>query len=67
MSTPVKKIGMTPPHPGEFIRTEILDELKLNVGQAAMAFATTNTASAAAATGTSTRWCFAAAALRMRS
>ncbi len=35
MSTIVKKVGMMPPHPGDFIRTEILDELKLNVGQAA--------------------------------
>jgi len=35
MSTAPKKIGMTPPHPGDFIRTEILDELKLNVAQAA--------------------------------
>jgi addiction module HigA family antidote len=26
---------MTPPHPGEFIRDEILDELKLTVSQAA--------------------------------
>jgi antitoxin HigA-1 len=32
--TPIK-IGMTPPHPGEFIRDEILDELGLNVGEAA--------------------------------
>ena len=35
MSTKPKKIGMTPPHPGEFIRDEIFSELKLNVGQAA--------------------------------
>ena len=35
MSTQPKKIGMTPPHPGEFIRDEILDPLKLNVGEAA--------------------------------
>ena len=35
MSTKPKKIGMTPPHPGEFIRDEILAELKLNVGEAA--------------------------------
>ena len=31
------KIGMTPPHPGEFIRAEILDELKLSVSAAAKA------------------------------
>jgi addiction module HigA family antidote len=35
MSTRPKKIGMMPPHPGEFIRDEILAELKLNVGEAA--------------------------------
>lgn len=35
MSTRPKKIGMSPPHPGEFIRDEILGELKLNVGAAA--------------------------------
>jgi addiction module HigA family antidote len=35
MSTTPKKIGMMPPHPGEFIRDEILDEFKLNVGAAA--------------------------------
>jgi antitoxin HigA-1 len=35
MSTTPKKIGMMPPHPGDFIRTEILDELKLSVSQAA--------------------------------
>lgn len=29
------EIGMTPPHPGDFIRTEILDELNLTVTQAA--------------------------------
>ena len=29
------KIGMTPPHPGSFIRTEILDELGLSVSRAA--------------------------------
>jgi len=29
------KIGMTPPHPGEFIRDEILDELHLSVAEAA--------------------------------
>jgi antitoxin HigA-1 len=35
MSTAPKKIGMMPPHPGDFVRTEILDELKLSVSQAA--------------------------------
>jgi len=35
MSTTPKKIGMTPPHPGEFIRDEILADLKLSVSQAA--------------------------------
>nr|WP_294556359.1 HigA family addiction module antitoxin [uncultured Rhodopila sp.] len=29
------KIGMTPPHPGLFIREEILDELSLGVAEAA--------------------------------
>jgi addiction module HigA family antidote len=29
------KVGMIPPHPGDFIRTEILDELGLSVSQAA--------------------------------
>lgn len=29
------KIGMTPTHPGEFIRAEILDELSLSVSAAA--------------------------------
>jgi addiction module HigA family antidote len=33
-NTPIR-IGMTPPHPGEFIRDEILDELKLSVSKAA--------------------------------
>jgi antitoxin HigA-1 len=28
-------IGMRPPHPGDFIRTEILDELHLSVARAA--------------------------------
>jgi hypothetical protein len=27
-------IGMRPPHPGDFIRTEILDELHLSVARA---------------------------------
>src|ERR1700748_2257417 len=35
MSNAPSKIGMTPPHPGVFIREEILDELKLSVGDAA--------------------------------
>lgn len=30
-----RKIGISPPHPGEFIREEILDELDLNVSEAA--------------------------------
>ena len=29
------KMGMAPVHPGEFIRTEILDELKLSIAKAA--------------------------------
>jgi addiction module HigA family antidote len=29
------KIGMAPPHPGEFIRSEVLDELGLTVTKAA--------------------------------
>ena len=29
------KIGMKPPHPGDFIRTEILDELHLSIARAA--------------------------------
>ena len=35
MSKAPIKIGMTPPHPGEFIRDEILDELGLSVSEAA--------------------------------
>jgi len=31
------KIGMAPPHPGEFIRDEILNELKLSISGAAEA------------------------------
>jgi addiction module HigA family antidote len=31
----LNKIGMKPPHPGDFIRTEILDELHLSVARAA--------------------------------
>ena len=35
MSDERVRIGMTPPHPGGFIRTEILDELGLSVSRAA--------------------------------
>jgi addiction module HigA family antidote len=35
MSETPSKIGLAPPHPGEFIRDEILDELHLNVSEAA--------------------------------
>ena len=35
MSTAPRKIGMTPPHPGVFIRDEILEELALSVSEAA--------------------------------
>ena len=35
MSNGPVKIGMKPPHPGDFIRTEILDELHLSVARAA--------------------------------
>ena len=35
MSTTQVKIGMSPPHPGEFFRDEILDELGLSVAKAA--------------------------------
>ena len=35
MSEQVSKIGMQPPHPGDFIRTEILDELHLSIARAA--------------------------------
>ena len=35
MSTTPSKIGMAPPHPGEFIRDEILNELGLSVSEAA--------------------------------
>src|SRR6266852_1933629 len=31
----ISKIGMKPPHPGDFIKTEILDELHLSVARAA--------------------------------
>jgi antitoxin HigA-1 len=36
MSKPTK-IGMTPPHPGAFIRDEILEELNLSITEAAEA------------------------------
>ena len=35
MAEKVHKIGMQPPHPGDFIRTEILDALGLSVTRAA--------------------------------
>jgi addiction module HigA family antidote len=35
MSDEPIKIGMKPPHPGEFIRVEILDELGLSIARAA--------------------------------
>jgi len=35
MSKTMTEIGMTPSHPGEFIRTEILDELDLSIAKAA--------------------------------
>ena len=35
MSEAVVGIGMRPPHPGSFIRTEILDELDLSITRAA--------------------------------
>ena len=35
MSKTLHKIGMTPPHPGEFIRDEILNELGLSITQTA--------------------------------
>ena len=35
MSEPITKVGMTPCHPGEFIREEILHELHLPVTRAA--------------------------------
>src|SRR5271169_4618874 len=35
MSEEIKKIGMRPSHPGEFIREEILSELGLSVARAA--------------------------------
>jgi antitoxin HigA-1 len=35
MNTTIKNIGMKPSHPGEYIRTEILDELGHTVSKAA--------------------------------
>jgi antitoxin HigA-1 len=35
MAEKVSKIGMQPPHPGDFIRTEILDAWGLSVARAA--------------------------------
>lgn len=35
MSQTLKRIGMMPPHPGEFIRDEILAALELSITQAA--------------------------------
>ena len=35
MSEAITKVGMEPPHPGSFIREEILDELGLPVAKAA--------------------------------
>lgn len=35
MSEAIEKVGMKPCHPGEFIRTEILDELDLSVSRTA--------------------------------
>lgn len=35
MSDAPVKIGMTPTHPGEFIRAEILEPLRLNISDAA--------------------------------
>ena len=35
MSETIARIGMKPPHPGSFIRAEILDELNLSVAKAA--------------------------------
>ena len=37
MSRAPARVAMTPPHPGMFIREEILDELGLSVSQAAKA------------------------------
>ena len=35
MATDGIKVNMTPSHPGDFIRTEIIEELDLNVTRAA--------------------------------
>ena len=35
MSNGPMKIGMKPPHPGDFIQTEILEELGLSIAKAA--------------------------------
>jgi len=35
MSEAITKVGMKPPHPGSFIREEILEELGLSVARAA--------------------------------
>lgn len=35
MSEPIAKTGMTPPHPGRFIREEVLEALGLSVARAA--------------------------------
>jgi addiction module HigA family antidote len=35
MSEAITNVGMQPPHPGAFIRTEILEELALSVSRAA--------------------------------
>lgn len=35
MSEPIARLGMTPPHPGVFIREEVLEELGLSVTRAA--------------------------------
>ncbi|MGE4044035.1 MAG: HigA family addiction module antitoxin [Acetobacteraceae bacterium] len=37
MSEVIEKVGMKPPHPGAFIRDEVLDELGLSVASAAEA------------------------------
>ncbi|PSP17752.1 MAG: addiction module antidote protein, HigA family [Cyanobacteria bacterium QS_8_64_29] len=37
MSKTVSQVGMKPPHPGQFIREEILEELELSISCAAQA------------------------------
>jgi addiction module HigA family antidote len=37
MNEPIEKVGMKPPHPGVFIREEIIEPLELNVATAAEA------------------------------